>query len=1025
MDNTKRNDILKSRLKQSQLSSIVNLKAINSRFDRPLSTVERRQLLQSQKAGKATDVDKTLLKKQKKKARKRRTKNLRGELAQHLREQRRFTQGEFRDKPENEPRIFGDTPPGPPVEDPQITRDRLALQERQRVDKLAIDNLRLAIEARKVTAQNAQQLALIQRLDAAGMGQPQIQNLLDRQEGQFQAERQGRIEERDELRRVIDIGGARADQDRAQSTAERREIFDKDRVDRGLAVRRLDELIREDREVRVGESEAARAERVQINLQRTAERREEAEEREFLRADTGLNRLELRKERDLRESLAQADREELTRLRNLPDPIPELSQADTNAFQRGLFSDNLDNIGGAIERRLGEHEDRIQEQLDEHFGRTRPGQSIPNIIFAPDRPLEEDPVPERPPISRDAASAIRAVLQPIPSVLEPSSFDSSEFREDETSRRGQGGQQVVDSDIDSVSSVKSTVLSSYGIDSDIDSDSDDEHLSVSSSVFLRDTPPLANVDILSDTSSSRPELQFDLDEAYVAVEERDELADRLEPSEEPDPTLADRATNAFQIGAGKASRGLQSGIDYLGEVIGPSGARRPTVGEQTGGTIFGLEEKQKEVDSSVEIRPGGVDSSVEIRPGGVDSSVEIRPGGVDSSVEVIPLGEAKPRVPGLEPVDEDFDLFGSSIARGARGGGVNLFDTDVSLDAGARQEPVRRPFLQDSPDPSPPPSPKKKQNRESQLERQLAIERVTSARDARAVFEISTGKGREGKFQGPPPEKDIQFELEKMRNEDPSGRSSPVTQAINIGFGPLSDSSSDVGEFSPIEEKSWLTRVDAPKKALQPDEKSWLTRVDAPKKALQPPGGFVPGRTFSPGRGSRRLSPPPGLPPVRVSRTPNFPPPPAPTVKEVKAKGLVEEVVEEGDEGEPEFEQDFEELLEEEPHPPPKGAQSDPVVRGSNRLWDNDSVIFDLMEKTQRGKRSKSANQAEVGIGYSLTNKTGGYLKGIPPYATKKINGMESEKLRIIDPKKRNPVRTNIKEITKLVQNGSLIFTKD
>ena len=91
------------RLRQSQASNIVaidpNLKGFTQRFD---PDVSRMSLLQAQRARLPTkaELEKAAGIKTIKKSKKRKKKNLRGEVARNLREQRRFEKGERRDKPE-------------------------------------------------------------------------------------------------------------------------------------------------------------------------------------------------------------------------------------------------------------------------------------------------------------------------------------------------------------------------------------------------------------------------------------------------------------------------------------------------------------------------------------------------------------------------------------------------------------------------------------------------------------------------------------------------------------------------------------------------------------------------------------------------------------------------------------------------------------------------------------------------------------------------------------------------------------
>ena len=94
--------------------------------------IDRIRLLQAQRIAGQVPVSEALkkqVKKRKKKARK--TKQLRGDLARNLTEQRRFTRGERREKDTEEPRIVGDPAPVPAgfAYDPAIERRRLDIEE--------------------------------------------------------------------------------------------------------------------------------------------------------------------------------------------------------------------------------------------------------------------------------------------------------------------------------------------------------------------------------------------------------------------------------------------------------------------------------------------------------------------------------------------------------------------------------------------------------------------------------------------------------------------------------------------------------------------------------------------------------------------------------------------------------------------------------------------------------------------------------------------------------------------------------
>ena len=125
---------LEQYLLQTRASNImlVNpvLRSQVNRFEPP--DINRMRLLEAQRMAGMVPVSETLKKQQKKRKKKsRKTKNLRGDLARNLTEQRRFTRGERREKDTEEPRIVGDPAPVPAgfAYDPVIERRRLDIEE--------------------------------------------------------------------------------------------------------------------------------------------------------------------------------------------------------------------------------------------------------------------------------------------------------------------------------------------------------------------------------------------------------------------------------------------------------------------------------------------------------------------------------------------------------------------------------------------------------------------------------------------------------------------------------------------------------------------------------------------------------------------------------------------------------------------------------------------------------------------------------------------------------------------------------
>ena len=137
---------LEQYLLQTRASNVIN---IDPRYARLLqqnqpATINRMRLLQSQIMAGNVPISEKLKKEQKKKKKKaRKTKQLRGDLAQNLQAQRRFVRGERRDKDTEEPRIVGDPKPVPAgaAYDPEIERRRLDIQQatidQNRLDRIA------------------------------------------------------------------------------------------------------------------------------------------------------------------------------------------------------------------------------------------------------------------------------------------------------------------------------------------------------------------------------------------------------------------------------------------------------------------------------------------------------------------------------------------------------------------------------------------------------------------------------------------------------------------------------------------------------------------------------------------------------------------------------------------------------------------------------------------------------------------------------------------------------------------------
>lgn len=350
-------------LRQRQASNIVtlnpNLKGILQRFDPDVSRATLLQL-QRQRVPTKAQLEKSVGVKTAKKLRKRKGRNLRGEVARNLREQRRFERGEVRDSPEQEPRIVGEQPQQQGLSyDPEVERERIRVQALGQLQTARIANRRIELEARQLDINreqanrdraelqrqfNLQDLARGEQFD---LQRRELQAILDRQKDdreRFDLDIRERKEER-KLQRDIQA-----------------EAFSQAEDDRRLAERRLGaEGVREVERLRVEEESKER----ELDL---LERRIELEEQRFQQ-----------QQRDL-------------------DPRPEgLSQADREFLQRG-FQQGLQEV----ERRIGESEARTQQQIKEHADRV-----------AAQKPTEiklVQPPQTGAPSAEDIAKRVRAAL---------------------------------------------------------------------------------------------------------------------------------------------------------------------------------------------------------------------------------------------------------------------------------------------------------------------------------------------------------------------------------------------------------------------------------------------------------------------------------------------------------------------------------------------------------------------------------------------------------------------------------------
>ena len=387
------------RLRQQLASNVVkidsNLKGYLDRFDPDVSRATLLRL-QRQKIPTKEELEKLAGVKTAKKLKGRRGKNLRGEVARSIREQKRFEKGERRYKPEEEPRIVGEPQPQPQPGggfsyDPEVEKERIRVQA-------LIENRRLDLEGRQID---------INKL------------LADRERGERQ--RQFNIENPIRQER-LDIEG------RQLQALLDRQSDDRDRFEEDIRQRKKERRLQRDLQARSLETEEFRTQTIAQQGEEEKRLRElEITKRDVIEAEKLRVRDELKsRELDLLERRLDLDTQRA--VRSEADPIPEgLSQADREFLQRG-FERGLETL----ERRFGENEARIQEQIRTHADRVGGQEPVEIKLVQPE---------QRGPSAEQIASGVRDALkefqiQPSPRrrlSIESASTDTSE---EEFSPRG-------------------------------------------------------------------------------------------------------------------------------------------------------------------------------------------------------------------------------------------------------------------------------------------------------------------------------------------------------------------------------------------------------------------------------------------------------------------------------------------------------------------------------------------------------------------------------------------------------------
>lgn len=350
-------------LRQQLASNVVkvdsNLKGYLDRFDPDVSRATLLRL-QRQKIPTKEELEKLAGVKTAKKLKGRRGKNLRGEVARAIREQKRFEKGERRYKPEEEPRIVGEPAPQPQQGggfsyDPEVEKERIRV-------KSLIENRRLDLQGRQID---------INKL------------LADRERGERQ--RQFNIEGI-RSRERLDIEGRQL-----QSLLDK-QAHDRDRFEEDIRQRKKERRLQRDLQDRALETEEFRTEEEKRLRELEIGKRDVIEAEKLRLREVELDLLERRLDLDTQRAV-----------RSEADPIPEgLSQADREFLQRG-FERGLETL----ERRFGENEARIQEQIRTHadrVGRQRPAPVEIKLV----QPQEGE---QRGPSAEQIASGVRDALK--------------------------------------------------------------------------------------------------------------------------------------------------------------------------------------------------------------------------------------------------------------------------------------------------------------------------------------------------------------------------------------------------------------------------------------------------------------------------------------------------------------------------------------------------------------------------------------------------------------------------------------
>ena len=371
-----------------------------------------------------------------------RTKNLRGEVARNIREQKRFERGERRDRADQEPRIIGEAVRGAGgiAFDPEIEREKINL-EREKLEvereKILLGQGRLALDGRQLNINRALQIA--------DRGEQARQFDLLLQERQDQDRERIRVEE--EARRERLDADLRQAQERldAEAAARREALeFDERRQAQALEAQRAEletRLIGEEGILRENRNAEFRLlqERNQFEVTRAAQARQEREA-EDARRQTSLDALErarqeqiglLREQADLNRQVVERRLSEVDRERE-----QRREQREADYLQRGLHE-----IDELITRRIN--------QAAREFRRGGVADPEPEItILGGARRARAETTrgtltpDERADLSADIAATIRAELQRSPRDIVRQAQAERQQAEDEEAQIQEGEREL-------------------------------------------------------------------------------------------------------------------------------------------------------------------------------------------------------------------------------------------------------------------------------------------------------------------------------------------------------------------------------------------------------------------------------------------------------------------------------------------------------------------------------------------------------------------------------------------------------